>query len=266
MDYTERLKEERRREELMIRIRGLRLIDDDFMTACFSDNTECAQLVLRIILDKPDLVVKSVQTQRFYKNLQGRSVCLDIVAEDSENRQYDIEIQRADKGAGFRRARRNSALMDAQVQDAGLYGEKLPESYVIFITENDIIGEGKPLYEIERTIRDSEKRFDDGSHIIYVNGDHRDSGTALGRLMHDFFCTDPASMHYEELAERAWYFKNDEEGVTKVGRFADEMREEGRVEAIQEIAQVMKKEGISDEMIAKITGIVSKSHTESAKE
>ena len=140
---------------------------------------------------------------------------------------------------------------------------KLPENYVIFITENDIIGDGKPLYLIERTIRDSDRKFDDGSHIIYVNGAHRDGGTALGRLMHDFFCTDPAAMHYEQLAERAWYYKNDEEGVTKVGRFADEMREEGRLEglkegrekALNEVALALKKEGLSQEVIEKITGI-----------
>lgn len=51
---------------------------------------------------------------------------------------YDIEIQRSDKGAGAKRARYNSALMDADITEPGEEAEKLPESYVIFITENDI--------------------------------------------------------------------------------------------------------------------------------
>lgn len=34
-----------------------------------------------IILDKPDIRVKSVTTQKRIKNLLGRDICLDIAAE-----------------------------------------------------------------------------------------------------------------------------------------------------------------------------------------
>lgn len=34
--------------------------------------------------------------------------------------------------------------------------EKLPESYVIFITRNDVLGGGLPIYHVERTIRETE--------------------------------------------------------------------------------------------------------------
>ena len=46
------------------------------------------------------------------------------------------------------------------------------DSYVIFITENDCMGQGLPLYHIERTIQETGKLFKDGSHIIYVNGSY----------------------------------------------------------------------------------------------
>ena len=52
-----------------------------------------------------------------------------------------------------------------------------------------------------------------GEHIIYVNGADKDASTALGKLMHDFFCTDPDDMHYKELADKVRYFKEDEKGV-----------------------------------------------------
>ncbi len=48
------------------------MIDDDFMNACFDDNIEGTELILRIILNKPDLSVKSVKTQKVMKNLLGR--------------------------------------------------------------------------------------------------------------------------------------------------------------------------------------------------
>ena len=81
------------------RIQAFRLMDDIFMQVCFSDNRECTELVLRIILNRPDLRVQSVHTQKMLKNLHGRSLCLDIAATDSEQTTYDIEIQRADQGA-----------------------------------------------------------------------------------------------------------------------------------------------------------------------
>ena len=37
--------------------------------------------------------------------------------------------------------------------------------------------------------------------------------TALGKLMHDFACTNAKDMYYEVLADRVHYFKEDEKGV-----------------------------------------------------
>ena len=60
---------ERKRQELLQRIRGFRLMDDEFMTKCFEDNVECTELVLRIIMDKDNLIVKSARTPYTLKNL-----------------------------------------------------------------------------------------------------------------------------------------------------------------------------------------------------
>ena len=71
--------EQQHQEDLQI-LRGFRLIDDDFMNACFDNNIEGTELILRIILNKPDLQVKSVETQKLMKNLLGRDIWLDIDA------------------------------------------------------------------------------------------------------------------------------------------------------------------------------------------
>ena len=90
---TEAEKEKQHQEDLQ-RLRGLRLIDDDFMNACFDGYTDGAQLLLRIILNKPDIRVKSVKTQRRMKNLLGRDICLDIDADDETGKEYNVEVQR----------------------------------------------------------------------------------------------------------------------------------------------------------------------------
>jgi len=171
------------------------------MTKCFEGDPQYIQFVLRIILNKPDLVVVDVRTQVFMENLLNRSVRLDILATDSTGKKFNIEIQRSDKGAGRKRARFNSSMMDVTLLQKGKDWSALPETWVIFITENDVIGKGLPLYQIERCILPTGENFNDGSHILYVNGAYRDE-TPLGKLMHDFSCTNPANMYYDVLAER----------------------------------------------------------------
>ena len=175
----------------MQRLRGLRLIDDDFMAAVFED-TACAEFLLQIILKREDLKVREVHGQYGIKNLQGRSVRLDILAVDEQNRAYNIEVQRSDRGASEKRARYNSSLLDANLTSSGSSYDALNETYVIFITENDVLKAGLPIYHIRRMVEETGAVFNDQSHIVYVNSQIKDE-TARGKLMHDFFCTRFAS-------------------------------------------------------------------------
>ena len=43
---------------------GLRIIDDDLMTNFFDGSNECMELVLRIVMDMPELTVMEVRTQK----------------------------------------------------------------------------------------------------------------------------------------------------------------------------------------------------------
>ena len=220
---------ERKHQEDLERIRNFRLMDDDFMSKVFEDK-DCAEFLLRIILERDDLTVQEVHGQHDLKNLQGRSVRLDILAVDHANRTYNVEVQRSDHGAGAKRARYNSSLLDANLTEKGDKYDTLNETYVIFITENDVLQGGLPIYHINRMIEEMAKPFGDEAHIIYVNAQIKDE-TALGKLMHDFSCTDPNQMNYPVLAQRVRYFKEDTKGVTNMCRAIEEMREETAREA-----------------------------------
>ena len=232
-------------EQDLQRIRGFRLIDDDFMNACFDGNIEGTELLLRIILDDPDLTVSRVETQRLIKNLAGRDIWLDIDAVSS-GREYDVEIQRADKGAEPERARVHASLMDSHALKPGDEFNQVPDSYVIFITENDVLGGGLPIYHVGRTIDELDhKIFGDRGHIIYVNGADQNASTELGKLMHDFFCTKADDMNYKVLAEKVRYFKENEEGVRHMCKVLEDMREETakaqeRKTMVQAIRNLMK--------------------------
>lgn len=239
MTVTETM--DQKQQEDLARLRQLRLIDDDFFSKCFDNDTACVQLVLQIVLDKPDLNVVDVRTQVFVENLLNRSVRLDVLATDSEGRKFNIEIQRSDKGAGRKRARYNSSMMDVNLLEKGNDFEALPETYVIFITENDVIGLGEAIYEIERCFVKSGKLFGDGSHILYVNGSYRDD-SPVGKLMHDFSCTDPSDMCYNVLADRARFFKESKEGIAVMCKVLDDMRRQSYQEGMAEGKNKNRKE------------------------
>ena len=236
-DRTEELSFNKKYEKYLEHIRKLTLLDDAFMQKVFEDK-ECTELTLKIILERDDLNVLQVNVQYDIKNLQGRSIRLDILAVDENKKYYNIEVQNSDSGAVVKRARYNSSILDANITDPGDKYNALHETYVIFITENDIIGSGLPIYHIERTVQETGKLFNDEEHIIYVNSSIK-SENQLGRLMHDFSCTDAKEMNYKILAERVKFFKEDVKGVESMSKVLKEIREEGREEG--------RKEGIIEE-------------------
>ena len=230
--YNMATKDFAKKQKMIARLQEFTLMDDDFMTRFFENDKDCTQFVLQTILDNKKLKVIDTVAQKVVKSLEGRSVRLDVYAKDNKGKPYDIEIQRSDKGAGAKRARYNSALMDADVTVPGEEAEKLPESYVIFITENDIYKKGKPLYKIDRYV-DGEELFNDEAHIIYVNGEYK-GDDPIGDLMHDFHCKKADDMKNKILADRARYLKENDKGVKHMCRIMEQMAKEERAEAKSE--------------------------------
>ncbi len=248
----ELLKQGVKKEDLEC-LRKFRLIDDDFMSKCFEDNIECTELVVRIVLNRDDLKIQQVHAQHQIKNLQGRSIILDIYAIDEQGKLYNIEIQRADKGADPKRARYHSSVMDSNTLNAKQDYNELPETYVIFITENDVLKKNLPIYHIDRVIGETGEYFGDETHIIYVNGAYQDE-TSLGILMKDFFCTNPEDMHYQVLYERTRHFKETKEGVATMCKMMEDMRNEAAEEERIDLAKnLIKCHKLSLEEIAQYT-------------
>ena len=248
--------EEQKRQEDLERLRSLRPIDDDFMRCMFKDNIPLAELVLRIITGKPDLIITDCQTQKDMKRLAGaRSICLDAYGTDTCGKKYDMEVQREDKGANPYRARYHSSVMDVENLDAGQKFTELPETYTIFILEKDFYGMGKPVYSIERINLDTGKPFDDGEHILYVNGEYR-GDSDIGKLMHDFSCTDADDMNFELMAERTRYLKENPEGVSEMCKVIEDVRTQERRETMIEVARKLLFDGtLTLEKIAECVGL-----------
>lgn len=222
-------------------IRRLRPIDDSFMRKMFDDNIPLTELVLRIIIGRDDLKVTKVKTQSDLLRLtDARSLSLDIDATDSHGRRIDLEIQRSDSGAGVKRARYHLSAMDIENLGKGQDFDELPETYVIFITENDVMGGNEPLYRIERINITQGINFNDGEHIIYVNGAY-DGDDEIGRLMHDFRCSEPNEMYYELMSEKAKYYKESVKGVSDMCREMENLKQEGKTEGLNLLTALLRK-------------------------
>ena len=194
-------------------VQNMNLFDDDLMSRVFDQNIPAAEYLLKTILQRDDLHVLSVFGQHELKNgnPEGRNIKLDIHAVLDNGEEFDVEVQRRDDGADYHRARFNSSMLDVRMLKAKEEFDTLKDSYVIFITEHDVPGKGCPLYHVERIIRETGEMFDDGSHIIYVNGEYKGSDE-IGRMIHDFHCTKADDIYNPELAKSVRHFK-DEEGV-----------------------------------------------------
>ena len=225
-------------------IDGLTLFDDDLMSRVFDKNIEATELLLRIILERKIKVI-SVNGQEEMKSaaVGGRNITLDVHALDENEEKMDIEVQGNSEGAHIRRARYHSSVLDSRMLKEGQEFKEIKDSYVIFIYKRDKFQEGLPLYHIDRYVRETGKLFEDGSHIIYVNGNYK-GDDEIGYLMQDFHQTDPDNMHYKELSQGVRHFKEVEEG-------RDTM-----CEAVQEYAKEYANEYANEKQAANVKNLM----------
>ena len=252
------------RKECRKVLANLTIMDDIFMRNVLKKQT-CTEYILQIIMNSPGLQITEPVIQKDFKNLQGRSAILDCVVQDKDGRQYNLEIQKENEGATPKRARYHSGLLDMNTLNAGEEYDKLQESYVIFITRGDPLGDKLPIYHISRNIEETNKKFTDETHIIYVNSSKQDD-TELGHLMHDLYCKNADDMYSKVLADRVRELKETQKGEESMCKELEELiklgvadgriegRAEGKTEIQREVALALDRRGMQPDEIAEITG------------
>ena len=238
IDYSEaNLKSTRKKMDALEKkkiIASLTLMDDLFIQVVLEEQA-CTEYILQTILDKSSLKLKEQRLQKRLPNLHGRALVLDCLCTDEKGLLYNIEVQNSSAGATPKRARYHAALMDTHTLKKGEKFSKLPESYVIFITDKDVLGEGEQLYQIERVIRKSGNLFKDGSHILYFNTARQDDN-ALGKLAKDLKEANPKEIKSKVLSHRVASLKEgklDKEGEKKMNVLLEKYRKKAVEEGIE---------------------------------
>lgn len=118
---------------------------------------------------KKSIRLLEATAQKSLRNIKGRSVVLDAYCVDTENDNYDLEIQKKEDDDHQKRVRYNGSNMDTYIADKGIKFEEIPDSYVIFISKKDFFEKGKTIYHIDRVLRETGDVVDNGFYEIYVN-------------------------------------------------------------------------------------------------
>lgn len=186
-------------------------------------------------------MITQVTAQQALYNVMGRSLKLDILADDALGRKVNIEVQNLASGTAPVRARFHSSLLDANLLEKGQHFHDLPTTYIIFITKTDVFGYGLPVYTVERQICESGKAFNDKEIILYVNGACMDD-TQLGRIMHDFQCNSPNEMKCQTIADKVQNIKETKE-EKKMGALYDYIYSEGLDDGLEKGREEGREQG-----------------------
>ena len=216
-------------QEYLEFVKTLRPIDDIFMKVIFNDQ-HCIELLFNIIFEE-DISITKWHIQDEYRNLHGRTVIMDIVASTENGNIIDVEMERSLKNASPLRARFHASILDSSLSYVNEKWEKLPEIYVIFICEKDVLETNRLKNHIQRYGEDGEA-FEDRVHIIYMNVTKEDK-TPLGKLMHDLRCENHEDMYDEVLKERVRYFKQKEGGKKIMCDMMEKLEKRGEKRGIK---------------------------------
>ena len=104
------------------------------------------------------------------------------------------------------------------------------------------------MYHVDRMVLETGKPFEDGSHIIYVNGKYK-GDDEIGKLIEDFHAKTSENMHFKLLADGLHHFKETEEGrdivCESVRKYAEKQSqksaEESRINTLVQNVKVLMK-------------------------
>ena len=256
---------ETRMERLRYRVeeaRSFNLLSDTFMSVALRDQA-AAQEAIRIFTGIPDLKIVSLSTQVRLPRMVSHDAILDVVAEDSAGKIYNIEVQRADNLDHAKRVRYYGAMLDTACLEKGAGYEELPEVYVIYLSERDLWKAGKTVYTVEKKLSGTEIPYSDGMHIIFANAEAND-GTEIARTMQYFKVSDPMDQSHGALSKRVHYLKCEEGGRQEMCEISEKIynegvedgriegRNEGRLEIQKETAITLAERGMPISEIAEI--------------
>ena len=159
---------------------------DDPVFQVLAEKKNCIEDILRIVLSKPDLTVKTVRHQYSILHAKHHSVVLDALCIDKDGNRYNVEMQKSDNDDLIKRARYNASCIDTKTARKGIPYKDLKEVTVIFLMRHDYLYRRKlvtarqPVYELHCTAQESCDIINTGIKYVFANSEAKDGSTADG--------------------------------------------------------------------------------------
>lgn len=146
-------------------------IKDDFLFGKVMRNPRLCKKMLERILG---IEIDHIEFPDIQKTLDfdfdAKSVRLDVYVKDEKGTVYNVEMQALNKDDLRKRSRYYQAMIDQDLMEKGADYETLAQSYIIFICDFDLFGEGRYVYTFEnRCLENPELSLQDGTTKIFLN-------------------------------------------------------------------------------------------------
>ena len=227
MSSFEKTLREKYSPETIQAVKEYNLIDDVMFTKAAEDKKFCEE-ILRTILDDKELIVVKSTPQSKLQNLRGRSVVFDAMCKLKGGAMVDIEVQKTNNDDHLKRVRYNSAVLTANITSPGTKFRRVPNVIIIFISKFDIFKDGYALYHVDKIVRESSRKVEDGLDEIYVNSAVKD-GSKVSELMELF--VDLKAYNKDEfpvVSETKKIYKETEEGVQTMCEITEKLYKKGK--------------------------------------
>ncbi len=151
-------------------------------------NKRAYECTLSIILDEPHIELKEVIVEEVVLNKSGkRAIRLDAWALDTDNQQYNMEMQNNTRQDDMpKRSRFYQSMLDTPILKSGKNTKyrSLPSTVIIFITQDDIFKKDCAKYTfVERCEEVPDLYLEDGTKKIFLNMTSRNGAPELISLL-----------------------------------------------------------------------------------
>ena len=251
------------------------------------NNKKRCQYLIERILHIPIKGILQIVAERHTSSprISSKSIRLDVYVEIPDGTVIDLEMQVTGKGSTIYRdkdektvkrelplrTRYYQGLISMDMLRRGMKYTKLRKSYVVFICTFDPYGKDLPVYHFtNRSREDNSLEMGDLTENIFLNAraaektDDRELAAFLryvnnGQIQNEFT---------QEIDDETKRVRRDTDWRERVVTWEmdlrvlkKEAREEGKKEKALEIAEALRRKGMSEAEIAEVTGLPEKKET-----
>ncbi|MFI3177081.1 MAG: PD-(D/E)XK nuclease family transposase [Eubacteriales bacterium] len=218
-------------QEARKRISNFQLTSDLFLGKVLEDARACEEVIG--ILTGRNIRIQEVESQYSIRQLETRSVILDIYAVEEDGTRLTLEMHpRADEDH-LRRNRYNIGSIDMNLLDKGVEYEQLPEVYGIYLSKKKFGTSNAAIREVIRKYNNAEDCCDEadcpdnGVHEYYVNLSGKADTKEQEALIRFLVNSDVTIEHeaFPNLVRRVRFLKEDDGGFEIMCEIMDELME-----------------------------------------